>query len=205
MDRALGIDPQMPTASARLFCRTDAIVGDDLVDRSQKEELVDWTKQVFADSSIVVVTHYSGLTVAELTELRGKLREAGAQFKVTKNRLARLALDGSNIEGVKEMFTGPTAIAYSEDPVAAAKVAVNFAKDNDKLVILGGAFGEEVLDVQGINTLAKLPSLDEIRANFVGLLQTPATRIAGVLQAPAGQVARVISAYGESGGDAEAA
>ncbi len=146
---------------------------------------------------MVVVTHYSGLTVGEMGELRGQMREAGASFKVTKNRLTRLALQGTKFENLEDMFTGPTAIAYSDDPVAPAKVCVNFAKKNDKLVVMGGAFGEEKLDVAGIKTMASLPSLDELRAKIVGMLNTPATRIAGVLQAPAGQVARVLSARGQ--------
>lgn len=146
---------------------------------------------------MVVVTHYSGLTVSEMGALRDQMREAGASFKVTKNRLTRLALQGTKFENLEDMFTGPTAIAYSGDPVAPAKVCVNFAKKNDKLVVMGGAFGEEKLDVAGIKIMASLPSLDELRAKIVGMLNTPATRIAGVLQAPAGQVARVLSARGQ--------
>lgn len=147
---------------------------------------------------MVVVTHYTGLTVAEMGDLRGQMREAGAGFKVTKNRITRLALEDTKFKGLSDMFTGPTAIAFSEDPVAAAKVAVNFAKSNEKLVVLGGALGEELLDVNSVKALAALPSLDELRGQIVGMLNTPATRIAGILQAPAGQVARVISAYGQS-------
>ena len=169
------------------------------MDRTQKEELVSTLKQVFEESAVVVVTHYSGLTVADMTKLRGQLLAAGANLKVTKNRLTRLALEGTPYDGLSSLFTGPTAIAYSVDPVAPAKVAVNFAKENEKLVILGGAFGSQMLDVAGVDNLAKLPSLDELRAKLVGMIQTPATRIAGVLQAPAGQVARVIGAYGAKG------
>ncbi len=168
------------------------------MDRTEKEDLVASLKQVFADSAIVVVTHYSGMTVAQMTDLRGQMREAGASFKVTKNRLTRLALEGTDFQDLGDMFTGPTAIAYSSDPVAAAKVVVNFAKDNEKLIVLGGAFNGQLLDVDGVQTLAKLPSLDELRGKLVGLLNTPATRIAGIMQAPAGQVARVIGAYGAS-------
>ncbi len=124
------------------------------------------------------------------------MRAAGASFKVTKNRLARLALEGTKFSGLSDMFRGPTAIAYSQDPVAAAKVAVNFAKDNEKLTVLGGALETDLLDLSAVQALARLPSLDEQRAIFVRLLQTPATRIAGVLQAPAGQLARVFGAYG---------
>lgn len=166
------------------------------MDRSQKENMVASLRQVFQESTLIVVTHYSGLTVAEITDLRGRMREAGASFKVTKNRLTKLALKDTDFENLNELFTGPTAIAYSDDPVAAARIAVNFSKDNEKLIILGGAFNGEMLDVGAIASLAKLPSLDELRGRFVALIQTPATRIAGVLKAPAGQVARVIGAYG---------
>ncbi len=172
------------------------------MDRAEKEELVASLHRTFEGAEIVVVTHYSGLTVAEMGDLRNRVREAGASFKVTKNRLTRRALEGTKYEGLSELFTGPTAIAYSEDPVAAAKATVNFSKDNDKLVVLGGAFGGETLDVSAVKALATLPSLDELRAKLVGMLNTPATRIAGVLQAPAGQVARVIGAYGQQGEEA---
>ena len=165
------------------------------MDRTQKEDLVASLRATFEDTNMVVVTHYSGLTVSEMGDLRGQMREAGASFKVTKNRLTRLALEGTKYEGLSGLFTGPTAIAYSEDPVAAAKVAVKFAKGNEKLVVIGGALGSEVLDVDSVKALATLPSLDELRAKIVGMISTPATRIAGVLQAPAGQVARVIGAY----------
>jgi len=169
------------------------------VDRSQKEELVASLHRVFEEATIVVVTHYSGLTVADMGDLRDRMRAEGASFKVTKNRLTRRALEGTKFQDLRDLFTGPTAIAYSENPVSAAKVAVNFAKDNDNLVVLGGAFGAERLDVDRIKVLAALPSLDEIRAIFVGLINAPATRIVGVLQAPAGQIARVLGAYAEQG------
>ena len=169
------------------------------MDRTEKEELVSQMHQVFEDTSIVVVAHYSGLTVAEMGKLRTQVRDAGANFKVTKNRLTRLALDGTKFKGIEDLFSGPTAIAYSDDPVAAAKATVNFAKTNEKLVVLGGALGEDILDVNAIKSLATLPSLDEIRGTIVGLLNAPATKIAGVLQAPAGQVARVISAHSKQG------
>jgi large subunit ribosomal protein L10 len=154
--------------------------------------------QTFEDASIVVVTHYSGLTVVEMGELRDQMREAGAVFKVTKNRLTRRALEGTKYQSLEEMFTGPTAIAFSEDPVAAAKAAVNFSKTNNKLIVLGGALGDEQLDVNAVKSLASLPSLEELRAKIVGMISTPATRIAVVLQAPAGQVARVLGARGAS-------
>ena len=167
------------------------------MDRTQKEGLVASLHQMFEENSSVVVTHYIGLTVAELGVLREKMREANATFKVTKNRLTRLALAGTKFESLGELFTGPTAIAYSKDPVAAAKTVVDFAKKNEKLVVLGGALDEKRLDVEGIKSLAALPSLDEARAQLIGLMTTPATRIAGVLQAPAGQLARVLSAHAE--------
>lgn len=148
---------------------------------------------------MVVVTHYSGLTVKELGDLRGRMREAGALFKVTKNRITRLALKDTKFEQLSEMFIGPTAIAYSEDPVAAAKVAVNYAKENEKLIVLGGGLDAEILDADGVKVVASLPSLDELRARLIGMLGTPATRIAQVLQAPGGQVARVLSAHAAQG------
>ena len=168
------------------------------MDRAEKESMVASLHQTFEDVSIVVVTHYSGLTVAEMGELRDQMREAGAVFKVTKNRLTRRALEGTKYQSLEEMFTGPTAIAYSEDPVAAAKAAVNFSKTNNKLIVLGGALGDEQLDVNAVKSLASLPSLEELRAKIVGMISTPATRIAIVLQAPAGQVARVLGARGAS-------
>jgi large subunit ribosomal protein L10 len=167
------------------------------VDRSEKSELVSSLRGTFENASIVVVTHYTGLNVADISDLRTKMRDAGASFKVTKNRLTRLALEGTPYDQIGDLFTGPTAIAYSDDPVAPARVAVDFAKKNDKLVVLGGAMGDVRLDENAIKQLATLPSLDELRAKIVGMLNTPATRIAGVLQAPAGQVARVLSARGQ--------
>lgn len=166
------------------------------MDRTEKQEVVSAVRQMFQDSVSVVVTHYSGMTVSEMTDLRGRMRQAGASYKVSKNRLTRLALADTNFKGIADMFTGPTGIAFSADPVAAAKVAVNYAKTNEKLVIIGGAYNGQVLDINGIKTLAELPSLDELRASLLSMLQTPATRIAGIMQAPAGQVARVIGAYG---------
>ena len=165
------------------------------MDRSQKQDLVTSLKATLDQAGLIVVTHYSGLTVAELTDLRAKMRKAGAGYKVTKNRLARLALEGTRFKELSPLFKGPTGIAYSKDPVAAAKVAVAYAKDNDKLAILGGSLDEKVLDANGIKTLATLPSLDELRGKIIGLIQAPATKIAGVLAAPAGQLARVVSAY----------
>lgn len=155
--------------------------------------------QTFEETEAMVVTHYSGMTVAEITKLREQMRQAGASFKVTKNRLTRLALAGTRYEGLSDLFTGPTAIAFSADPVAAAKVTSNFAKDNEKLIILGGAVGKTVFDAAGVKALANLPSLDESRARIIGLLTAPAARIASLLQAPGSQIARVLGAYAQKG------
>ena len=165
------------------------------MERAQKEELVATLRHALADTECIVVTHQTGLTVAEVTELRRQMRAAGASFKVTKNRLARLALAGTKFEQLSPMFTGPTAIAFSHDPVAAAKVAVGYANRNDKLSIVGGSLGERQLDAAGVRSLATLPSLDQLRAKLVGVLQAPAGRLAAVLQAPASQLARVLDAY----------
>lgn len=169
------------------------------MDRTQKEELVASFNDAFSEATLVVVTSQNGLTVAQSTELRQEMRNAGASFKVTKNRLTRLALEGTKFEHLSDLFKGPTAIAYSDDPVAAARVAVKFAEGNDKFQILGGGLSEQALDASGVNALAKLPSLDELRGKLVGMIQTPATRIAGVTQAPAAQLARVLSARAEQG------
>ena len=165
------------------------------MDRVQKAESVQELNGLFAEAGAVVVAHYAGMTVAQMSDLRSRMRAAGASFKVAKNRLAKRALEGTPVAGISDLFTGPTGIAYSKDPVAAPKVLVAYAKENDRLVILGGAAVGTVLDVQGIKALAALPSLDQLRGKILGLLQAPATRIAGVLQAPAGQLARVLSAY----------
>jgi large subunit ribosomal protein L10 len=167
------------------------------VDRAQKAELVGSLHRTFEDVSIVVVAHNNGLTVGEITDLRRKMRANGASFRVTKNRLTRLALSGTSFEGLSDLFTGPTTIAYSKDPVAAAKVIVDYAKGNEKLVILGGAMGVNKLTVDGVKALATLPSLDALRGSILGMIQTPATRIAGILQAPGGQIARVLKAKAE--------
>ena len=166
------------------------------MDRAQKAEAIETLKGVFADSGAVVVTHYLGLTVAEMTDLRGRLRKEGASLKVVKNRLAQKALDGAGGEGGYDLFKGPVAIAYGADPVSAAKVVVQYAKDNEKFSVIGGLLDQTtVLDEKAVRALATLPSLDQIRAKLVGLLQAPATKVAGVLQAPAAQMARVLSAY----------
>lgn len=168
------------------------------MDRNQKAELVASLNGVFSSAGVVVVTHYSGLNVAEMTDLRAKMLNAGASFKVSKNRMAKLALEGTTAAPIAELFSGPTAIAWSDDPVAAPKIIAEFAKDNDNLVILGGVMGDTVLDANGVQALAKLPSLDELRGKIVGIISTPATRIAAITAAPAGQLARVFGAYGSS-------
>ena len=175
------------------------------MNRSEKAEAIAELNQTFKDATLVVITRQSGLTVQEVTDLRRKVRAAGASYKVAKNRLTLRALEGTAYKGLGSLFKGPTAIAYSKDPVAAAKVIAAFAKDNEKLTIVGGAMGETTLDVAGIQALATLPSLDALRGKIIGLLQAPATKVAGVLQAPAGQVARVIGAYGAKGDGAQAA
>ncbi len=169
------------------------------MNRTEKENLVASLKSLFEGTNLMVVTQQSGLTVAESSDLRNQMREAGASFKVTKNRLARLALEGTKFAQLTPLFEGPTAVAMSDDPVAAARVAVRFARGNDKLVIVGGALDDQVLGIDRIKGLAALPSLDELRAMLVGMLSTPATRVARVLNAPGGQVARVIAAYSEKG------
>jgi large subunit ribosomal protein L10 len=165
------------------------------MDRSQKADLVDQLKHVFSETSVVVVTRNHGLTVDQSTDLRNKMRDAGAQFKVAKNRLALIALDGSRYKPIGDLLKGPTALATSTDPVAAAKVAVDFAKTTDKFEIVGGAMGDTILDVNGIKALAELPSLDQLRATIVGLIQAPATKIARTVSEPGAQLARIFSAY----------
>jgi len=169
------------------------------VNRTQKKELVDSIHGSLNEAKVVLVSHYKGLTVSEITALRGKVRAAGASFKVTKNRLTQRALEGTQFAPLAKHFTGPTAVVFAAEPVAAAKALVDFAKDNEKLVVIGGAFGAHALDTKGVEALAKMPSLNELRAKIVGMLQTPATRIAGVLQAPGGQIARVLGAHAAKG------
>jgi large subunit ribosomal protein L10 len=165
------------------------------MDRTQKAEAVKSLNGLLAGAGAVIVAHYSGMTVAQMGDLRSRLRKAGASFKVAKNRLAVRALEGTNAAGISDLFKGPTGIAYSADPVAAPKVLVAYAKENAKFKILGGVAVGSVLDPEGVKALAELPSLDQLRGKIIGLLQAPATKIAGVLQAPAGQLARVLSAY----------
>lgn len=165
------------------------------MDRAEKREFVTSLNEAFSNAGSVVVAHYAGITVAQMSDLRSKMRAAGGTVKVAKNRLAKIALQGTESEGITELFKGQTLIAYSADPVAAPKVASDFAKGNGKLVILGGAMGSTALDADGVKALATMPSLDELRAKIVGMISTPATRIAQVVNAPAGQLARVFGAY----------
>ncbi len=165
------------------------------MDRAQKAVAIETLKGVFEGAGAVVVTHNKGLTVAEMTDLRGRLRKEGATYQIVKNTLVIKALNGSVGEAGEALFTGPVGIAYAPDPVSAAKVVTEYAKGNDKFAIVGGIMGTLVLDQKGVGALATLPSLDEIRAKLLGLLNAPATKVAGVLQAPASQLARVFSAY----------
>ena len=165
------------------------------MDRNEKADLVAELKQVFDETSVVVVTRNLGLTVAQSTDLRLRMRDAGAQFKVAKNRLALIALDGTRYKPIGELLKGPTALATSIDPVAAAKVAVDFAKTTDKFEVLGGARGDTVLDLNGVRALAELPSLDELRGTLIGLIQAPASKIARTINEPGAMLARVFGAY----------
>jgi large subunit ribosomal protein L10 len=169
------------------------------VDRAAKQVQVTTLNGVFKDSSVVVVAHYSGLTVAQLQTLRRQMKQAGASVKVAKNRLAKIALEGTDVASIAPLLKGPTLIAFSSDPVAAPKVASDFAKAHEKFVILGGAMGKTTLDLNGVKQLASLPSLDELRAKIVGLVQAPATKIAQVVNAPAAKLARVVQAYASKG------
>lgn len=167
------------------------------MDRSQKTEAVAELNSTFNEVGVVVITRNLGMTVKQSTDLRNKMRAAGANYKVAKNRLAKIAAEGTDYAVLADLFTGPTAIASSVDAVAAAKIVVEFAKTNDKLEIVGGAMGNQLLDIEGVKALASLPSLDELRAKLVGLLVAPATKLATITQAPAAQIARVLSAYAE--------
>jgi large subunit ribosomal protein L10 len=169
--------------------------GESTVDRAEKKEAVSALNEVFSKTAVVVVAHYSGLTVAQMQNLRKQAREAGASVQVAKNRLAKIALDGTSVASIGSLLKGPTLIAYSDDPVAAPKVAVSFAKENEKFVILGGAMGATALNPDGVKSLATMPSLDELRAKIVGLVQAPATKLAQLSTAPAAKLARVFGAY----------
>jgi len=169
------------------------------VERAAKQELVTELKEVFKATNTVVVAHYAGLTVAEMQTLRTQAKQTGTTVKVAKNRLAKIALEGTDVASIGTLLKGPTVIAYSDDPVGASKVAVDFAKGHEKFVILGGAMGKTALDPNGVKALAALPSLDELRAKIVGLVKAPATKIAQVVNAPASKVARVVQAYASKG------
>ena len=175
------------------------------MDRAEKEQLVAKLNAVFSETSVVVITRNLGLTVAQVNDLRGRMRGVGAQFKVSKNKLARIALEGTDYSAISDMLVGPVALATSTDPVAAAKAAVDFAKTTDKFEIVGGSMGSQLLDVNGVKALAALPSLDELRAKIIGLVNAPATKLAQLANAPAGKLARVFAAYGDSENAAEAA
>ena len=175
------------------------------MDRAQKAESVEGLKAAFAGTSLVAVAHYTGLTVAELTDLRRRMRLSEASIQVTKNRLARIAIRDTDYAGLDDLFRGPTAIALSKNPVAAAKVATAYAKENEKFVILGGSLGTQRLDVAAVQALATLPSLDELRGKIVGLLLAPPTKLASLIQAPGGQLARVIQAYADKANTQQAA
>ncbi len=169
------------------------------MDRAAKAELVSTMHDVFKDMGVIVVTHYAGMTVAQMTDFRGRVKAAGGKVKVAKNRLVKLAIQDTQVDGIADLFKGPTCVAYSDDPIAAAKVAVTYAKENDKLVILGGAMGGTVLDADAIKALAALPSLDELRAKLIGLLNAPATKIARTVKEPSAQLARVLQAKAAAG------
>ena len=169
------------------------------MDRAAKAESITELSGVFKTSNVVVVAHYSGLTVAQMQTLRKQMKQAGAQVKVAKNRLAKIALKDTDVASISALLKGPTVLAYSGDPVAAPKVAVDFAKANERFVILGGSMGKTALDLNGVKALASLPSLDELRGKIVGLLVSPATKIAQYANAPAAKVARVIQAYASKG------
>jgi large subunit ribosomal protein L10 len=166
------------------------------LERAEKREVVTALHDVFAKTGVVVVAHYAGLTVAQMTKLRSEMRSAGGKVKVAKNRLVKLALEGTDAKGIADLLKGPTCLAFSADPIAAPKIAVKFAKANEKFVILGGSMGATVLDAKGVNSLADLPSLDELRGKLIGLLQAPASKIARTLNEPGAQLARVFGAYG---------
>jgi len=174
------------------------------VDRAAKKELITTLNGVFNDTEVVVVAQYAGLNVPQMQNLRKQMKQAGATVKVTKNRLAKIALEGTDVASIMPLLKGPTLIAYSTDPIAAPKVANDFAKGHEKFVILGGAMGKTALDANGVKALAALPSLDELRAKLIGLIQAPATKIAQVVNAPAAKVARVVAAYAAKTGDAAA-
>ena len=166
------------------------------MDRAQKRELVTTLNEEWKDSGVIVVAHYKGMTVAQMTDFRKRVKEAGGSVKVAKNKLAKLALKDTEVETISDLLQGQTCVAYSDDPVSAARVSVKYARENDKLVILGGAMGNTRLDSKGVSALADLPSLDELRGKLLGLLQAPATKIVRILNEPGGMLARVLAAKG---------
>ena len=188
-----------------VVCSSETANRREPVDRAAKSELVTALGQTFKATNVVVVAHYSGLTVAQMQTLRRQMKQAGASVKVAKNRLARIALEGSDVASIAPLLKGPTLIAFSGDPIAAPKVAVDFAKTNERFVILGGAMGKTALDANGVKALAALPSLDELRAKIVGLIQAPATKIAQLVTAPGAKVARVVQAYASKSAEQAAA
>lgn len=165
--------------------------------RSEKQQSVADLEKIYHESSSVIVTHYHGLTVSQLTSLRKNLRNNGAGFKVIKNTLSKIAVDNAGLGSVSTLFSGPTGIAYSSDPVSAAKVVVEFAKLNESLKIVGGVVDGRLLSTEVVHDLAKLPSLNELRSKLIAVLQAPATKVACVLQAPASGVVRVLKAYAD--------
>ena len=171
------------------------------MDRAKKQELITTMNGVFQDTGVLVVAHYAGMTVAQMTDLRSRMRAAGGQIKVAKNRLVKLALQDTPASGIIDLFVGPTCMAYSKDPIAAAKVAVAYAKTNDKLVILGGVMGTTKLDVNGVKALAELPSLDELRARIVGVINAPASKLVRTINEPGAALARVLQAYADKDAD----
>lgn len=171
------------------------------MDRKQKKEAVAHLTNVFSAASLVVVAHYAGLNVAQMQSLRRNMKQVGASVQVSKNRLAKIALRGTDAESVASLLRGPTLVAYSDDPIAAAKAAVSFAKDHERFIVLGGVMGKVSLDAAGVAALATMPSLDELRAKILGLVVAPATKLAGLINAPAGKIVRVVSAYASKSGD----
>ncbi|MCC6643074.1 MAG: 50S ribosomal protein L10 [Deltaproteobacteria bacterium] len=169
------------------------------MDRAAKQELVTTLHDVFKDTGVIVVAHYAGMTVAQMTDFRKRMKEAGGTVKVAKNKLAVLALKETNSEGISDLFKGQTCVADSNDPMVAARIAVKYSRENDKLVILGGAMGSNILDSASVKALADLPSLDELRAKLIGLLNAPATKIARTIKEPGAKLARVIQAQASKG------
>jgi len=164
------------------------------VDRAEKAEMVETLGNIFASSGSVIVARYSGMTVAEISDLRGRLRQAGARFKVTKNRLAKIALANAEVPDAGDLFVQPTGIAFAEDPVAAPKVLTEYAKQNQKLVLIGGILGKTTLDAEGVEALAKMPSIDEMRAKLLGVLNEPGAKLARTLNEPGNKLARQLNA-----------